>query len=169
MNNNPQAMSELWMLLQYRQLTADTFARWVSRYYGDGGAMGSMALVEWVSKRLAPHPVDRLRVIEFDMFLMGPDIQDCEFTRAMIELRNVFARSANMAIPETVTLEPTLVEATPTPVVPAPVEPPPTPMALGADPSEVLARLLCAQGRGEATQELTSAFEAYALTARGYG
>ena len=167
MNNNAQAMSELCMLLQYRQLTSDTFARWVNRYFGDPGALGSMALVEWLSKRLPPHPVDRLRVIEFDMFLMGPEIQDCEFTRAMIELRNVFARSANMAIPATVTLEPAAVDLAP--AEPAPLPPAPPPVTLGADASEVLARLLCAQGRGEATQELSTAFEAYALTARGYG
>lgn len=166
MNTNAQAMSELCMLLQYRQLTADTFARWVHRYYGDPGAVGSHALVKWVSKRFPPHPVDRLRVIEFDLFLMGPEIEDCEFTRAMIDLRNVFARSANMATPQTVTLEPPAQSAPPPPV---PAQRAPPPVTVRGAPAEVLAQLLCAQGRGRATQEneLSAAFEAYALTEAG--
>ena len=160
--NNPHAMGELCTLMLYRQLDADVFARWVRRHFGEPGAMGSEALAKWVAKNhLTPHPLDSLRVLEFDQWLMRPEVEDGPFTRAMIELRNVFARHANMATPETVSLDSApFVEVTVEPVSPPPIE-------AKDDPAAVLAKLLCAQGRGKATQELSAAFEAYALTTPG--
>ncbi len=69
------------------------------------------ALVTWVKEHHGePKSLDsaRLRAIvsDFDAFLMQPGVEDSEFTRAMIRLRNVFARHAKMAVPATVTLGP---------------------------------------------------------------
>ena len=67
------------------------------------------ALVRWVSQHHGePRSLDsaRLRAIglDCDSFLMQPGVEDTEFTRAMIRLRNVFARHAKMASPATVIL-----------------------------------------------------------------
>ena len=69
------------------------------------------ALVQWVSKHHGePTSLDatRLRAIvfDFDMFLMQPGVEDSEFTRAIIRLRNVFARHAKMSAPATVSRGP---------------------------------------------------------------
>ena len=153
--NNPHAMGELCTLVLYRQLDADVFARWVRRHFGDPGPLlGSEALAQWVAKNhLAPHPLDKLRVLEFDQWLMRPDVEDSPFTRAMIELRNMFARHANMATPETVKID-----APPAPlaarVEPA-VTPPPERIAATANSvlAETLAKLLCAQRREAANDQ----------------
>lgn len=129
-----QAMGELCMLMMQHQLDADSFARWVRRYYGVPADQSSEGLVRWVAKHhVEPHPLDTLRVLEFDHYLiMAPDAQDSAFMRAMIELRNVFARNANLATPATVSLNPT-VPAEPVP----PRTPEPAPSA-----AEALAGLL---------------------------
>lgn len=80
------------------------------------------------------------------MFLMRPEVVDCEFTQAMIELRNVFARNANMPAPKTVTLGP--IEVPPPPRIPPVVCTPG--VAASAAVAEVLAQLLCAQQRNRA-------------------
>ena len=69
------------------------------------------ALVQWVSQHHGePQSLDstRLRaiVLDFDTFLMQPGVEDTEFTRGIIRLRNVFARHAKMAPPATVMLSP---------------------------------------------------------------
>ena len=114
---------------------ADSFAVWVRRYYGAPADQSSQGLVQWVAKHhVEPHPLDTLRVLEFDHYLiMAPDAQDSAFMRAMIELRNVFARNANMATPATVSLNPTVaadpeIQRTPEPAPSA---------------AEALAQLLC--------------------------
>jgi hypothetical protein len=48
----------------------------------------------------------RAIVRDFDTFLMQPGVEDTQFTRSMIQLRNVFARHANMMAPATVSLDP---------------------------------------------------------------
>jgi hypothetical protein len=107
-----QAMGELCRLMMQHQLDADSFARWVRRYYRPPALVdqSSAGLVKWVARHHAePHPLDTLRVLEFDHYLiMAPDAQDSAFMRAMIELRNVFARNANLATPATVSLNPTV-------------------------------------------------------------
>ena len=152
--NNPHAMGELCTLMLYRQLDADVFARWVRRHFGDPGATyGSEALAHWVAKNhLAPHPLDKLRMLEFDQWLMRPEVEDNPFTRAMIELRNVFARHANMATAGTVKLDvpPPAMERVPKPVVTPPERLPPVATSVLA---ETLAKLLCAQPHEPANDE----------------
>ena len=75
----------------------------------DGGV--DRALVRWVKEHHGePKSLDapRLRAIvtDFDTFLMQPGVEDSEFTRGMIRLRNVFARHAKMSAPATVMLGP---------------------------------------------------------------
>ena len=137
---NTLAMSELCTLMLRRELTAESFGDWARRNYGAPHGMNSSALVSWVSRyHRDPSELDALRVLEFDKFIMQPDTQDCDFTRAMIELRNVFARNANMATPETVSLGPQ-------PVLTSQSSPP-APYEADAYSvlAETLARLLCAQ------------------------
>ena len=137
---NKLAMSELCTLMLRRELTAESFGDWARRNYGAPHGMNSGALVCWVSRyHREPSELDGLRVLEFDKFIMQPDTQDCDFTRAMIELRNVFARNANMATPETVSLGPQ-------PVLTS-QSLPPAPYASDAYSvlAETLARLLCEQ------------------------
>ena len=92
------AMGELCTLMLLRQLNSDSFARWVRRYYGEPKDQSSAGLVRLVAKHHEqPHPLDTLRVLEFDRYLQGQEIRDSGFKRAMLELRNVFARNANIA------------------------------------------------------------------------
>jgi hypothetical protein len=106
--NVSQAMGELCTLMLQHQLTADTFARWVRRYYGAPREQGSEGLVRWVARHHAqPHPLDTLRVLEFDKFLRDEPSMDFGFRLAMVELRNVFARNANFAGFTTVSAYPT--------------------------------------------------------------
>lgn len=134
------AMSDLCALMLQQKLDAFTFAEWVNWHYGDPGAVGSVELARWVAKNHPePHPLDSLRVLEFDAFLRRRDVQDCEFTRAMIELRNVFARHANMAMPATVALG----AENPAPVAPQRAPPPKLQVNPEASVAEVFARLLC--------------------------
>ena len=88
------------------------------------------ALVQWVSRHHGePQSLDlaRLRtiVLDFDTFLMQPGVEDTEFTRAMIRLRNVFARHANMLASMTVSLDPR----------PSPMVPPSAPAAVAPEPT----------------------------------
>ncbi len=97
------------------------------------------ALVQWVSRHHGePQSLDiaRLRaiVLDFDTFLMQPGVEDTEFTRAMIRLRNVFARHAKMSAPVTVSLDPR----------PSPMFPPSAPAAMAPRPRN----LNSAQGCG---------------------
>ena len=89
----PDAISELCALMATGELTADTFDQWV-RVAGPLGLPRSPELA-------------RLRVRQFDAFLMQPGIEDCRFVRALIGLRNVFARHAALPTPSTVVLRPT--------------------------------------------------------------
>lgn len=133
---NKLAMSELSTLMLRRELTSERFSEWAQRNYGAPEGMNSGALVSWVSRaHREPTELDTLRVLEFDKFIMTPDTQDDDFTRAMIELRNVFARNANLAAPATVNLGPQ-VESSPGPAPYAP--------AAYSVLAETLARLLCA-------------------------
>lgn len=104
--NHANAMIDLCMLMMQRQLTSDSFAKWARRYFDAPSDQPSEVLVRFVSHHLEPAPLDGLRALEFDHFLMQPDVEDCEFTRAMIDLRNVFARHANLVLDATVTLSP---------------------------------------------------------------
>jgi hypothetical protein len=138
------AMGELCMLMLQRALSPERFEHWVLKYYGDPGQRDSLSLVRWVARHhTKPTVLDRLRVHEFDMFLMRPEVVDCAFTNALIELRNVFARNANMAAPVTVTLDP--VEVGPPRISPVMSKP----AAAAGSVAEVLAQLLCAQSRAE--------------------
>lgn len=135
---NSLALGELCTLMMQQKLDSELFTRWVEAHYGLPDLHGSAELVHWVAfHHQEPHPLDRLRVLEFDKFLTRPGVEDCEFTRALIALRNVFARNANMAASTTVALD-------------APnargegkrLSPP-----ASSELAEVLARLLCAEGR----------------------
>lgn len=96
-------MGELCTLMLLRQLTSDSFARWVRRYYGEPRDQSSEGLARLVAKHhVQPHPLDTLRVLEFDRYLQAQDISDLGFKRAMLELRNVFARNANIAPTEVI-------------------------------------------------------------------
>lgn len=139
---NSLAMGELCTLMMQRTLDSERFARWVKTHYGLPGIHGSAELVHWVAfHHQEPHPLDRLRVLEFDRFLMSPGVEDCAFTRALIVLRNVFARNANLAASTT--------------SLPLPAgegrgegESPQRPnLPASAELAEVLAKLLCAEGR----------------------
>lgn len=139
--NNKLAMSELCTLMLRRELTAERFGEWARRNYGAPDGMNSGALVYWVSRyHREPSELDALRVLEFEKFIMQPDTQDDDFTRAMIELRNVFARNANMAAPATVSLGP----PPPAALVEQSRPPPPYAPAAYSVLAETLARLLCA-------------------------
>jgi hypothetical protein len=102
--NSPLALTELYTLMLQRLLNAEVLAAWVRKSYGEPAEPGNAALVDWVAQHCAPHPLDRLRVITFDRYLMHPGVQDSEFTQTMVALRNVFARNANMETSSTVTL-----------------------------------------------------------------
>jgi hypothetical protein len=100
-----QAMGELATLMVHQQLNADTFARWVRRYYGEPRDQSSLGLVQLVARHhTEPHPLDTLRMLEFDKFLRELDGAESSFIEAMVELRNVFARNANLAVSATVSL-----------------------------------------------------------------
>lgn len=130
---NTLAMSELCTLMLRRELDTESFGDWARRNYGAPPGMNSGALVYWVARyHREPTELDALRLLEFDKFLMQPDTLDSDFTRAMAELRNVFARNANRALPETVSLGPPR-----SPALDAP--------AAYSVLAETLARLLCAQ------------------------
>jgi hypothetical protein len=102
-----QAMGELCLLMLQHQLDADTFARWVRRYYGETRDQSSEGLVRWVATHhRRPHPLDTLRTLELDKYLRELESTDTAFTRALIELRNVFAHHANLAEAATVVLSP---------------------------------------------------------------
>lgn len=82
------------MVLSIHDGVDRALVRWVSQHHGEPRALDSAQL--------------RAIVLDFDGFLMQPGVEDSEFTRAMIRLRNVFARHAKMASPSTVILsEPT--------------------------------------------------------------
>jgi hypothetical protein len=102
---NSLAMSELCTLMMQRRLDEDLFTSWVDKHYGLPPLHGSADLAHWVAfHHQEPHPLDRLRVLEFDRFLIRPGVEDCEFTRALMGLRNLFARNANMAASTTVAI-----------------------------------------------------------------
>ena len=107
-------MGELAMLMVHQQLNADTFARWVRRYYGEPRDPSSMGLVKLVAQHhTEPHPLDTLRMLEFEKFLRELDGAETCFIEAMVEMRNLFARNANLAVAATVSLS-----APPPPPVP---------------------------------------------------
>lgn len=87
----PDAISELCALMAIGELTPAAFDDWVQR----AGPLGVPRSPE----------VARLRVRQFDAFLMQPGIEDCRFSRALIGLRNVFARYAHLPTPATVVLK----------------------------------------------------------------
>ena len=100
-----QAMGELATLMVHQQLNADTFAKWARRYYGEPRDPSSLGLVKMVARfHTEPHPLDTLRMLEFDKFLRELDGAETGFIEAMVELRNVFARNANLAVSATVSL-----------------------------------------------------------------
>lgn len=100
-----QAMGELATLMVHQQLNADTFALWVRRYYGEPRDPSSMGLVQLVAQHhTEPHPLDTLRMLEFEKFLRELDGAETCFIEAMVEMRNLFARNANMAVAATVSL-----------------------------------------------------------------
>jgi hypothetical protein len=100
-------MGELCLLMLQHQLSADTFARWVRRYYGVAKDQSSEGLARWVgTHHREPHPLDTLRTLELEKYLRELDSPDSGFTRAVVELRNVFARHANLAAAVTVRLDP---------------------------------------------------------------
>jgi hypothetical protein len=111
------------------------------------------ALVRWVSQHHGePQSLDSARlkaiVLDFDTFLMQPGVEDTEFTRAMIRLRNVFARHAKMSAPTTVILAD---ERKPEPPRPQPLvidEDIPTTYRFDANSvlAEALSRLLSSPG-----------------------
>jgi len=70
----------------------NALTQWVSRYHGEPQSLDTACL--------------RAIVVDFDTLLMRPGVEDTRFTRAMIHLRNVFARHANMLAPATVSLDP---------------------------------------------------------------
>jgi hypothetical protein len=161
---NSSSMGELCALMMQKKLDSELFTKWVETHYGLPDIHGSAELVHWVAfHHQEPHPLDRLRVLEFDKFLTRPGVEDCEFTRSLIGLRNVFARNANMAASTTVAID----DALPLPAKrgegqgrgapPAAFsgqgrgEGQPLPRRLNPPASselaEVLARLLCAEGR----------------------
>lgn len=119
-----QAMGELATLMVHQQLNADTFARWVRRYYGEPRDQSSSGLVKLVAQHhTEPHPLDTLRMLEFDKFLRELDGAETGFIEAMVELRNVFARNANLAVSATVNLSaPPVPQPDPTLPVPANLE-----------------------------------------------
>jgi hypothetical protein len=125
-----QAMGELAMLMVHQQLNADTFARWVRRYYGEPRDPSSMGLVKLVAQHhTEPHPLDTLRMLEFEKFLRELDGAETCFIEAMVEMRNLFARNANMAVAATVNL------SAPLPAPPVTIDQPAAPAraeALGA-------------------------------------
>lgn len=86
----PDPITELCALMATGALTADIFHQW---------ALHAGPLGEPRSPELA-----RLRVRQFDAFLMRPEMDDCRFSRALIGLRNVFARFAHLPTPSTVVL-----------------------------------------------------------------
>ena len=142
---NSIAMGELCTLMMQKRLDQDLFTKWVETHYGLPDLHGSADLAHWVAfHHQEPHPLDRLRVLEFDKFLTRPGVEDCEFTRALISLRNLFARNANMAASATVSLPQPKGESwgEGVPLSPQRANPP-----ASAELAEVLAQLLCAEGR----------------------
>jgi hypothetical protein len=135
--NFAHAMGELCTLMLQRRLNAEIFAQWVRHHYGDPGPANCAELVRWVARHhQMPHALDRLRALEFDKYLARPGVEDSEFARALMELRNVFARNANMTTSATVILAPTC----PSPRVMEFKAPP-----ASSELAEVLARLLCGE------------------------
>ena len=105
--NTGLGMGELCLLMLQHQLNADTFARWVRRYYGVSKDQSSEGLARWVGRHhLDPHPLDTLRTLELEKYLRELEAPDSGFARGLIELRNVFARHANLAVAATVRLDP---------------------------------------------------------------
>ena len=154
---NSVSMGELCALMMQQRLDSELFTEWVERHYGLPDIHGSAELVHWVAfHHQEPHPLDRLRVLEFDKFLTRSGVEDCEFTRALIELRNVFARNANMAASTSVDLDSTKAPAIADQNKPPALRPP-----ASAEFAEVLAKLLCAESR-KARSELNDAISSAA-------
>ena len=65
---------------------------WVREHHGEPRSLGSMRLKAIVS--------------DFDTFLMQPGVEDTQFTRSMIRLRNAFSRHVKLSVSATVTLGP---------------------------------------------------------------
>jgi hypothetical protein len=129
-------MGELCALMLQRRLNAEVFAQWTQHHYGAPKGLCTEALGRWVAEaHRAPHALDGLRALEFDKYLSLPGAEDSAFTRALLELRNVFARNANMAM------------ASPPPASSAheahEFRVPPA----NSELAEVLARFLCSQPR----------------------
>lgn len=145
---NSASMGELCALMVQQRLDSELFTKWVETHYGLPDIHGSAELVHWVAfHHQEPHPLDRLRVVEFDKFLTRPGVEDCEFTRSLIALRNVFARNANMAASTSVELDSAKAPAIADQNKPAALRPP-----ASAEFAEVLAKLLCAEGRKAASE-----------------
>ena len=67
-------------------------------------------LLAWISRHHGePRSIDqeRLKAIisDLDTVLMGPDIQDSDFTRAMMRVRGMLAQHAGLAPPVTITID----------------------------------------------------------------
>lgn len=93
---NPLALTELYTLMLQRLLTPQVFADWARRSYGAPPGQSAEEQVAWVAKYCEPHPLDRVRVLAFDRYLLRSGLKDADLTRTMVALRNVFARNAKM-------------------------------------------------------------------------
>ena len=95
-----EAIDELCALMEQRRLSPEVFAGWVTQH----------SALLWVKShpqfRAEPCSAEtaRNRVRQFDSFLMQPGVEQCRFTRAIIGMRNVFARYAGLAMSGTVSL-----------------------------------------------------------------
>lgn len=93
-------MDELCELMTQQRLSIETFDAWVVRnseylLVDDDPEFGAEPSSEESARR---------RVRMFDAFLMQPGVENCRFTRAIIGMRNVFARHAGMVLSGTVSL-----------------------------------------------------------------
>ena len=93
-------MDELCELMAQQRLTREVFADWVQRN------SSWLRVEEHPQFRAEPSSLEsaRRRVRQFDAFLMQPGVENCRFTRAIIDMRNIFARYAGMALSGTVSL-----------------------------------------------------------------
>ena len=81
---NTYAMGELCTLMLQRRLNAEVFAQWVHRNYGAPLDLFPEAMVRWVAEaHKEPHPLDRLRALEFDKYLCRPGVEDSDFGMSM--------------------------------------------------------------------------------------
>jgi hypothetical protein len=95
-----EAMDELCALMEQRRLCPEAFAHWVTRH---SDLLWVEAHPQFQAEPCSQESARR-RVRQFDAFLMQPGVEPCRFTRAIIAMRNVFARHAGLALSGTVSL-----------------------------------------------------------------